>query len=44
MSDHMFGVIEMTLSFGLAIGFCLWQLWDVRQARKKSGGKDERNE
>lgn len=41
MSDHMFGVIELTVSFGFVIAFCLWQLWDVRRARRKPGEKNE---
>ncbi len=47
MLENYFGIIEMVFSFGLVIGFCLWQLWSVERTRErlrdeetKSGDRD----
>ena len=36
MNPDYYGIIEMTLSFGVILGFGLWQLVSVKRAMKKT--------
>lgn len=36
MADHLFGAIELTLVFGGAVAWGLWELRATRRARRES--------
>jgi hypothetical protein len=35
MNPNLYGIIEMALTFGLAIGFGIWQLVSLERDKKK---------
>ena len=40
MNPDNYGLIEMTLSFGVVLGLALWQLVSVRRALRKGRAED----
>ena len=40
MNPDNYGLIEMTLSFGVVLGLALWQLVTVRRALRKGRAED----
>jgi hypothetical protein len=41
MDPQYYGLIEMTLSFGAVLVFCLWQLYQVRKPTKPKPGSTD---
>lgn len=41
MDSNSYGLIEMGLTFGLIIGFCVWQLVSLDRLKKRSKAKAE---
>jgi hypothetical protein len=39
MDANNYGLVEMALSFGLLLSFCVWQLVSLERAKKKTREK-----
>ena len=39
MNPNAYGLIEMALSFGVVLLFCVWQLISLEKAKKKTRAK-----
>ena len=39
MDSNSYGLIEMALSFGVVLFFCVWQLISLERAKKKTKEK-----
>jgi len=41
VSGHAFGLIELLLVFGVAVGWAGWQLWSVRRKPRSDRNDDQ---
>ena len=44
MIENYYGLIELVFTSTLVIGFCLWQLWAVEKAKKKTRDEQARRD